>query len=227
MKEHFLRSSKLVNQYFWLVILVGVFHVSISSGLMAYFSLLGLIVAFFLTIVVNARITLQVERKDEIPYLQIIKDNWINYLIATLVLGAMIFLLTNLIKLLPLPAELLIVTKEAAKAIVWVISIYVMPIVFLKKLGFVSVVAGISYFFGNIKQSALIIPFVVTMFFINAVGYLWLISKMQSGVNIMFSMATIMVINTVTTYLSFVVFTAACFVLVESRGKGSSDVHKA
>lgn len=214
LKEYFLKSSKLVNQYIWLVGLVGIFNVSFLSGALAYISLVGLLVGFFIVIVVNGRITHKIQSKGPSSPLQIIKDNWKNYLIALLTVGAPVFAFNYLLKLTPLTVEHHILLKETAKAIVWVITIYVMPIVFLKRLGFISVIAGIRYFFKHIKQSMLIIPFVAAMFLINAGGYLWAIENMRASAEILNVMPVLIVLNIASTYLSFIVFASASIVLV-------------
>ena len=183
---------------------------------MAYVSLATLVSGFFIVIVVNGRIAQQINKKELSAPFQIIKDNWKNYLIAGLVLAAPILGFNHLNKLASLSVEQHILLKEAIRTIIWIVSIYVMPIVFLKKLGFVSIIAGISYFFQNIKQSMSIIPVVALMFTINAGGYLWAMEKIQEGVEALNVMPVMVVLNIASTYLSFIVFAAATIILVES-----------
>ncbi len=92
MKEQFLTSSKVVNRHIVLVGLVGLFNVSFLSGAMAYVSMVGLVLSFFMVIVVNGKITQTIEQKDEKEVLHIVRDNWKNYLVALLAVGAPVFL---------------------------------------------------------------------------------------------------------------------------------------
>jgi len=215
MKEHFITASKVVNRHVVLVGLVGLFNVSFFSGAMAYVSMAALILSFFVVIVVNGKIAQRIEQKNEKAAFHIVRDNWKNYLIAFLVIGAPVFLFNYLIEFASLSAETHILLKEAAKATMWVITIYVMPIVFIKRLGLMSVFAGISYFFSHVRQSFQIATFVVAMFVINTGGYLWAIEQIQNGVDVSSILLVMVTLNMASTYLSFIVFAAATNVLVQ------------
>ena len=189
---------------------------------MAYVSIAALILSFFIVIVVNGKITQAIERKEEQGALRIVRENWMNYLIALLAVGAPVFLFNYLIKFIPLSAEQHILLKEAVKASMWVVTIYVMPIVFIKRLGIMSVVSGIAYFFSHIRQSMQIAIFITAMFIINAGGYLWVIEQVQNGVDVVNAIPVMVVLNSASTYLSFIAFAAATHVLV--RAKSNSQI---
>ena len=227
MKEHFLTASKVVNRHVVLVGLVGLFNVSFFSGAMAYVSIAALILRFFIVIVVNGKITQRIEKKDEKGALHIVTENWRNYLIALIVIGAPVFLFNYLIKYASLSAETHILLKEAAKASMLVITIYVMPIVFIKRLGLMSVFAGISYFFSHVSKSIQIATFVTAMFIINAGGYLWAIEQIQNGVDISSILPVMLILNIASTYLSFFVFAAATSVLVQTEINAQGDSQNA
>ena len=214
MKEHFKISSKIVNQHIVLVGLVGLFNVSFLSGAMAYVSMAALMLSFFMVIVVNGKITQSIEQKDEKTVFHIIRDNWKNYLIVLVAVGAPVFLFNYLLKFAPLSAETHILLKEAAKASMWVVTIYVMPILFIKRRGLMSVFAGISYFFNHIRQSMQIATFVAAMFIINTGGYLWAFGQVQKGIDVTNTLPVMVILNIISTYLSFIAYAAATNVLV-------------
>ncbi len=80
-----------------------------------------------------------------------------------------------------------------------------------------SVFAGISYFFNHVRQSMQISTFVAAMFVINAGGYLWVINQAQKGIDVSSILSVMVVLNIVSTYLSFIVFAAATNVLVHAN----------
>jgi hypothetical protein len=198
-----------------LVIVVGILNVYAFIGAHIYLSIVGILFSSFAVIVINGKITQTILKKQQYSTLQIVNNNWINYLIVVIALATPVFVINYLLRLIPLSsAEQYVFLKETAKAFMWAISIYVLPIVFLKRLGFISVVMGISYFFSAIKQSMQVMPFVLAMFVLSVGSHLWLIEKFKDNSQILNFMPALAIVNVASTYLSFIVFAAASFILV-------------
>ncbi len=217
MKDTFIKSSQIVNSEIVLVILTGVCAIQIFSGIMTYVSLAGLALSFFLRIVIYGRILAYIQGANSPPSVEIIKGNTINYIIVSVLISIPIFFFSQLEELIPLSAESLLLVKEGIKTTIAVVTIYVVPVVFIKNQGFMAVMVGMSYFINSVRRSSPIIILVVLMHVI----YILLVIGFARSWPIdgsVLSIAPILVIfNVITTYLSFVIFSAAASLLLENK----------
>ena len=214
MKELLSKSSQILNTNIIFVLLVGIFNIQIYSGVMTYISFLGIVLSFLLGVIVYGRVVSQIQGGAVLPAVEILKVNWLNYIIVVILLGLPIFLYAQLSKLFPLPIEFSIYGKEGVRALINILAIYVLPIVFIKRQHVLAVMAGIVFFFQNLKKSVPIISLVLCVFFINSAAISWLIEQAQPALSIGTLLPVMAFVNIAATYLSFLVFTAASVVLI-------------
>ena len=223
MKELLSKSTQILNTNIVLVLLVGICNIQILSGVMTYISLLGVILSFLLGIIVYGRVVAQIQGSAALPALEILKANWLNYIIVVILLGLPIFMYAQLSKLFPMPIELSIYGKESIKTLINILAIYVLPIVFIKRQHLLAIMAGVVFFIQNLKKSAPIIFLVVCMFFINSVAMSWLIQQSQPSLSMATILPVMAFVNIAVTYLSFLVFTAASVVLIPRSPKEANN----
>jgi len=147
MKDLLPKSAQILNSNIVLVLLVGICNIQILSGVMTYISLLGVILSFLLGIIVYGRVVAQIQGLSVIPALEILKTNWLNYIIVVILLGLPIFLYASLSKLFPMSIELSIYGKEGVKMLVNILALYVLPIVFIKRQHLLAIMGGVVFFF--------------------------------------------------------------------------------
>lgn len=181
--------------------------------------LIGIISAFLINIVIEGKVVGDMGQLDTSSSLLIIKNNFFNYLIVTLILAVPIIAANKFIQLAQPSLEAHILIKEGTKALVLIISMYVFPVLFLRKEGVMAVAAGIVYFFSNLQKSKAIIPFVLIMFFLNAGLTYFAIKQVALGVEVVSTLPVVIPIIIVSTYLSLIVFTMATNILVENRNE--------
>ena len=151
MKQLFAESVQILNPHLGLVLLVGICNIQLLSGVIAStLSLLGIIVSFVMGIVIYGRIISQIQGCAALPAFEIFKENWFNYIIVTMLLGLPLFLYFQLSKLLPLPIGLSIF---GIRALINTLAIYVLPLVFMKRLHLLAILAGIVFLIQNFKKS--------------------------------------------------------------------------
>ena len=217
MKELLSKSIQILNTNVLLVLFIGICNIQILSGVLTYISLLGLVVSFVLSIIVYGRLVANIQGNTDIPAKLIFKENWLNYIVAIILLGIPILLFSQLVKVLSTSAEILVFGKEGFRMLVNILAIYVLPIVFIKKQHVLAIMAGIIFFFQNFKKSIPLIMLAVFMFIIHATT-MWLVVtwQLQLNQNIHALIPVMVLVNIAVTYLSFLVFTTACLILIPS-----------
>ncbi|OUR64918.1 hypothetical protein A9Q79_06420 [Methylophaga sp. 42_25_T18] len=215
MKQLFTQSVQLLNAHLGWVLFVGICNTQLLSGEIASnLSLLGIIVSFIMGIIIYGRIIAQIQGRDALPAFKIFKENWFNYIIVTMLLGLPLFLYAQLSKLFPIPVEFSIFGKEAIRALINTLAIYVLPLVFIKRLHLLAILAGIVFLIQNFKKSIPIIFMIVCMFFIYAAMWFWLMQQTQSDISLFSLLPVMALVNISVSYLTFLIFTAASLVLV-------------
>ncbi|MCZ6731891.1 MAG: hypothetical protein O7B27_04965 [Gammaproteobacteria bacterium] len=215
MKEIITNSSRIVNANIGLVLLVGVCNIRILSGVMTYVSAVGLAVSIVLGIVVYGRIIARIEGESCLRSIDIVKENWLNYILVVVLLAAPVLLFSQVVKLFLISSQYFFLAKEGLAALINMATIYVLPIVFIKKQNVVAIFAGIAYFIQNLKRSLPIVGLVAFMYIINIAAAFGFISLMQPAGDILSIVPVMVVFNTFVTYLSFMIFAAASLVLTE------------
>ena len=184
---------------------------------MTVVSLVGLLISLLVGIVVYGRIVARAQGRRNPPNNEVLKDNWLNYIVVVVVLALPVLLFNYLAKLAPFSIESFILAKEGLNALVHMATIYVLPIVFIKNENLVAILAGVAYLFRNFTESLTIILLVAVMFSLN-IAVTLSITKAWSPEVDMLSLAPVMVlVNIVATYFVFLIFAAATVVLLQSK----------
>lgn len=184
---------------------------------MTVVSLVGLLISLLVGIVVYGRIVARAQGRRNPPNNEVLKDNWLNYIVVVVVLALPVLLINYLAKLAPFSIESFILAKEGLNALVHMATIYVLPIVFIKNENLVAILAGVAYLFRNFTESLTIILLVAVMFSLN-IAVTLSITKAWSPEVDMLSLAPVMVlVNIVATYFVFLIFAAATVVLLQSK----------
>ena len=219
-KETFKSASRNVNSNIVLVILVGAFSVQILSGIMTYISLIGLIAAFIIEIIIYGRIIAEIKGQESPSSLSILKDNWINYIVVTVLLVTPVLLFKQLEHLLPISSVYTLLVREGLSALILMATIYVFPIVFLKQEHVIAVFAGISYLIRNLIGSLPIILLVACVFVLKVSTIFMVLSVYKHTENLTFAIPFGVVSSIIGTYLAFLIFSAASTVLVQTKPNG-------
>ena len=218
MKQLFAESVQILNPHLGLVLLVGICNIQLLSGEIAStLSLIGIIVSFVMGIVIYGRIIAQTQGCTALPAFELFKENWFNYIIVTMLLGLPLFIYFQLSKLFPLPVELSIF---GIRALMNTLAIYILPIVFLKRLHLLAILTGIVFLIQNFKKSTPIIFMIICMFFLHAAMWFWLMQQAQADISLFTLLPVMALVNIAATYLTFLIFSAASVVLV-ARPLGS------
>ncbi|MET0014789.1 MAG: hypothetical protein ABW088_14155 [Sedimenticola sp.] len=215
MKETIINSTRIVNANLLLVIMAGMSSIRIYSGVMTIISIIGLLVSFLIGIVVYGRIVARIKGESPSPVKILIKDHWLNYMLVGIVLAIPTLLFSQLPMSDSLSVESMILTKEGLNSIVHMVTIYVLPIVFIKKENLVAIMSGVLLLFQNLKGSLHVIALVALISFVNITLSMLLFKMILPGSNV-YSLIPIMVlVNIVFTYLSFMIFAAATVNLIK------------
>jgi len=182
---------------------------------MTYVSLAALIVMFFIAIVVYGRLVAKI-RGDAAPTAaKLIRDNWFNYIVVAVVLALPVLLFKQIADLGIISPKLFILAKESLNAVVYMATIYVLPIVFIKKQHIIAIFSGIAYLSKTLMRSFPIILLVAVMFIFKATVVLSSIHILPSQASMLSLVPYMLVINVIFTYLAFIVFAAAATFLIE------------
>ncbi len=228
MKYLFYKALGVVLQ-FWLPILaVGLGDGLVTSGVRKNLAVHGArpalviisILAMAITIIVFGRIIAHLVPGMPTDNWTIFRDNWLNYVMTAIIIGLPLFVFRLLIasRLSSLTAYIILVAGFST--VVGIVTIYVWPIVFLKKTHAASILAGISFLSINLAASAWIAGIVVLFHALNGVGMLAVSALSAPG-----AVVVAVSFGVVTSFLVFLSFTAAAqFLVEETSRKATSDV---
>jgi hypothetical protein len=216
-RKTIINSVRIVNADIALVLLAGVCGIRIFGGVMTVVSLVGLMISLLVGIIVYGRIAARAQGKRNPPNNKILKGCSLNYVVVVVVLSVPLLLFDYLAKLASFSPESFILAKEGVNALVHMVTIYVLPIVFLKNENLIAILAGIAYLFRNFTESLSIVFLVAAMFLLNIAVSLNMVKAWSPELNIL-SLAPVMVlVNVVATYLVFLIFAAATVVLLRPK----------
>lgn len=214
----------IVNARLTLVLIAGICGIQINAGpdnMLTHVTLAGLIVSLLLRIVIYTRILADTQGTASPTYKRAIRENTLNYVVASIVIAIPILLYTQLESIIPLPAGTVFALKSFLKAVLAAVTVYVTPIVFLRKEGLFAVLLGIGYFFGNIRKSIPAIVPALSVQLLQAVltagfAHYWL----PADTDLMSRLPVLLIFHLAITYLSFVVFAVAAVILLDRQGTG-------
>jgi hypothetical protein len=132
----------------------------------------AVIVAIMLQIVVFGRILSQVLPGRVSSFWGILREYGLSYVIAGFIAGAVgVILLQVVVRIMP-PRFPNVISGGAVHAAVAMVTIYVWPIVFLRRTSVAAILAGVSYLMDNIASSLWIAGIIVLGEVIQTVGQL-------------------------------------------------------
>lgn len=214
MKQHLKEAVNIVWANFGFVLILAVTSMFIFAGgvtnvIVPIAAALNL---FILIPAIYGRLAQIVSGESNKPYIEILKDHWINYFVVFLLItlpAVVLFIFMGG------PSSLL--TYGIRRAIVAsgisAMTIYVMPFVFLEYQGVSAIPKGIRYLLGKLKYSILLIILVVTIYVMKQGVILML--YLFAIKNVYLIIGTGFINNILTEFISLVVFVAACKVIGE------------
>lgn len=211
MFRQFSQASRLVNANIWLVVLAGVL-VTTRSPLLGWPAVLISIVAFFLLqLIVYGRIADTVSDRSPSGALDQIRSHWVNFLIVAIIVALPIFFAKILVSKLTTSASLAVYLPFAINAAVAVLTLYVLPIVFARKLGILSIAAGILFLLSHPRET--IAPALLLLFSLAThIGLTIII--VQEGLGLIGATTAAATYNLVGTYIEFIVFAMATSIVL-------------
>ncbi|WP_316368943.1 hypothetical protein [Candidatus Thiodiazotropha sp. CDECU1] len=208
------RSIRIVNEQISLLLLSGVIGIQFYYGAFAYISVVGMLASIVIGIIIYGQITIKVRGEEVLPAKEILKRNWVNYIVVMLIIGVSTLAIIQVIKILSTSAVFLALSQSAIKTLMSIITIYVLPIVFLKKEHMLAIVTGLVFLFQNIRKSIPLILLAGLIFIVEILLGQILVQQGQQSTNVYSLVPTLIVINIVVTYISFLIYTAATLVLI-------------
>ena len=209
MNESLLSAITTVAPSWPLILIVSLGKVIASGRLWEEFLILDLVVTLSLIILIYGRIVSRLVPGIASGSWTILKENWLNYVIAIAIIGApQVALRIWIVGQLGTPLWY-VLSAIMISALFGVLTIYALPIVFLRKSSLAAILAGVAYLFRNLAASYGMAAIVVLTHVLAAVGAV--IFRMETAP---WSFVLVLVLAVVTTFLTFVVFAAALGVLL-------------
>ena len=222
MKNTIIKAGRDVNVDIILVFVVGVCGFHVFGGVMTWVFIAEVIVSFVVGIVIYGRIIARVNGRSPGASATILKENWSNCLLVLMVLAIPTLIFGQISGLFASTPTSYVLTKKVLDASVRLLTIYVLPIVFLKKENMIAILTGIIYLFRSLRMSLPIVGIAALIELARTSVLLRVEEVLQKNEQIQFSHVTqIIVVNIICTYLAFVVFASAARVLT-----GQVCIHK-
>ncbi len=170
MKNAFRRSVDIVAPYWLWIAFLGVVGVFGSNRFWPEFSILMLLVVLVTSIYLYGRVFCDLDKKRTESALQVLSENWRNYLVVTVILGV-----PQLAFRVAIAGQLdswflYVLFSTLLGSALGALSIYVLPIVYLKNRSLGAVLSGVVYLSKNLGVSRWIIGIVVVTNVLATVG---------------------------------------------------------
>lgn len=217
MKKGLRDSFEAVSPYWPLVICVGLGGVIGSNRIWQEFLVLDLIITLSITILIYGRIASNMVLGDTSSAWMILKENWLNYVIAVAIIGAPQVALRVLVAGRLDSLFMYVVFATMISSVFGVLTIYALPIVFLKKSSLAAILAGVVFLSRNLAVTAWIAGVVIITHVLAAAGAV--VFRVEATPwSFVFALAAAVV----GAFLSFVAFAAALRVLLEGGEQESA-----
>lgn len=204
-------SIKVVNQHLLLIIVAGVCSTIIAGGNWATFSLIAFVFGFILEIFLCGRIIETILKSEDRESIKgILSKNGFNY-ISVLVVLAIPVLILRTISQAYIGGYTSYFIVELMKMAIAVVTIYTVPIVFLKRTNLLSIPTGVSYLLSHLQISRVLILFVIAAFLLGSIRIL-----IVMNLEISISIPIIILIGIGVTYLLYIVFAGAAHILTNN-----------
>ena len=208
------RAFRVVNEDLPLVVLAGIGTTFLTGGgALQYLSMAAFVFSIAVGIALYGRIVARLSSQNPETTLTIIRDNWFNCLLVLLLLGVPIWVVGAVARELAVGVAGYAVI-EVARASLAALTIYVVPIVYMKHESLVAILAGIAYFVRNCRASVWIAIVAALAYLVGAARYIMLIN-LQPPLLLVAVAAT----GVGATYINFLAFAAASDMLI---GEGSA-----
>ena len=203
-------AARAVNQNLWLVTVVAVGNMAIAGGFWTYISLAGFVAAFLARIVLLGRIAGSLQDIKLGPASDLLKQYWLNYFVVMTLLALPVWLASFVSESLQVgwTGRALV---EVARSLIGVLTIFVLPIVFLRRVGPVAIPAGLVYLLRTWPAGVSVSAITLLAF---AIGTVRLPILMLGGTLI--APAAVLV-SIVVTYLLTIAFAAGCQILIQAK----------
>jgi len=211
MKRGLRDAIDAVNPFWPLVICVGFGGVIASNRIWQEFLVLDLIITLSITILVYGRIVFYMAPGSSSSSWTILKENGLNYVIAIAIIGSPQIALRVLLAGHLNTLFMYVVFGTLISSVFGVLTIYALPIVFLKNSSLAAILAGVTYLSRNLAASSWIAGIVVITHVLAAAGAL--VFRVEATP---WSFVFVLATAVVGAFLSFVAFAAALRILLES-----------
>jgi len=203
-------SLKVANQHVVLIIIIGICGTTIAGGNWTAFSLITFILGFILGIVLYGRMLETILKKEKESIKNILRKNGLNYFVVTIVLIIPVIIIRSITQAY-IDGWTSYFIVELARTAVAVITIYVVPIVFLKKTNILSIPAGVAYLLSHLQRSKELILITIAAFLVGSIRIFIVLN-----IELIIAIPVIILIGVGVTYLLYVVFAGATHILTNN-----------
>lgn len=211
MNKSIREAVRLVNSNIKFVVIVGILSSRSLFLNMPDLFWVSFILSLCVEVVIFSKFVSVINGSQFEGYANAFKRNFINYFLVYIILGASIVTLTLLANQLEMEATTFNVVNSGIKTIIIMLTVFVIPIVFIKQEHILSILSGISYLFSNFRSSQIILSFALLIFFIETSAIIF-ISLSLVKVSLLIPYAVI--INIFDTYIQFIIFVMAAMALL-------------
>jgi hypothetical protein len=156
---------------FWPVIVaLSIGQTIVSNDLWVEFAVPGAIIIVSVMIIVYGRIIAHLLPERTSSNLAILRENWLNYLIAMVIIAVPGVASRLVAANLTSSSVVYVVLAIGASAAVGILTIYVLPIVFLKRVSVAAIPTGVVFLKRNLSSSAWIAGFIAAAHVLDAIG---------------------------------------------------------
>ena len=183
--------------------------------------LTSVVTALLIEVVIFARIASRMRAIPPASWLTLLQENFVNYLLVTLVIFSPVLILNILVPLLGanfLTAgfSLLLVLSLPA------VTIYVVPVIFLRRLSLLAIPIGLSFLRYHFRASLPIIAIALSATVLGTAGNAMAVIFFDPDESVILFRIVASVIGFITWYLSVLAFSAATYILI-STNRGATQ----
>lgn len=171
MKEYFKQSFKIVTSNLTFIFILGFTGMYAHFGATSLIGICHMIIAFVIIPVAYGRFTEILTGEERLPFIQVFKKHWLNFFIVTIIFTVPLFLYAFFLED-SLAWKLTMIIGFIINAVIKILTIYVWPLVFIKKENIKAILAGVLYLIGSFRYS---LPLVALLSFVFVIKSLLLI----------------------------------------------------
>ncbi len=206
MKKYIIQSINLMNDHIILVCLISIIEMPPLIFKFPALMIVQVVLRFIVLIYIyGLLIDIILSRKND--FKQIISSNAVNYIIVRIMISVPVIILMILSSPFSLTVKSII--RYLASFLIYLLTVYVIPLIFIKRLNIQVIKPGVQYFMSNLSFNR---PFIILigLELVVTIVASTLITNYNSG-TILARFALQFIIN----YINFMVFGLAALVLVQ------------